>query len=91
MKKASMKSLRLVLVLIDHNLGLNEFSNEPSPMIEIKVVHAKTEKNSLSFEVKEGDQSEWKSLKINFISTTRSDIEIGTTSLNNENPSPRSF
>ena len=35
-------------------------------------------KESLVFEVQGTGENEWKSLKINFLSTTRNDIELGT-------------
>lgn len=39
--------------------------------------------DAIYFQAKSGEESKWKSLKVNFLASTRSDIEIGVASVTN--------
>lgn len=57
--------------------------SDESPVIEIKIQNARTKRDGVYFRVQSGEESQWKNLKLNFIATTRNDLEFGSTSFEN--------
>ena len=52
--------------------------------MEIKIEKSEAGQDGIEFFVKSGQASQWKTLQINFIATTRDDMEFGNAVFTNE-------
>lgn len=63
--------------------GINEIQATESPYLELKISAAKVSPNEVYFQAQSGEDSKWKSFQINFLASTRDDLEIGTATVSN--------
>ena len=52
--------------------------------MQIQIVNTQPSQSDIQFQVHSADAAQWKSLRINFISTTRSDMEFGNTTFTSD-------
>lgn len=61
--------------------------------MDLRVTNAKTTTGGVYFQAESGEQSQWKQFKINFLASSRDDIELGSATISSPlvNPNDNTF
>ena len=68
------KILKLLWVQFNLNLGINNFDSDPSRVLGFSVSILNSTKTGIKFDIKLNSNANWKQMRVNFLSSTRSDV-----------------
>ena len=58
--------------------GVNHYDADPSAVLGLEVLIHEATEESVNFSIRMNENSGWKEMRMNFLSTTRNDLEFGT-------------